>query len=86
MAGILRLHSALGLGPALLDFAERLRALGHVWEAPDYYEGWVFDDEDSGVGDHVSPGRGHLFTDLGGPHADSLATASTLSCIDAFLR
>lgn len=49
MAGILLLHSALGLRPAVLDFAERLRSLGHAVEAPDYYEGRVFDDEDSGI-------------------------------------
>ncbi|KRE42973.1 dienelactone hydrolase family protein [Knoellia sp. Soil729] len=183
MAAILLLHSALGLRPAVVDFAERLRELGHVVEAPDYYEGRVFDDEGSGIAhrdahpeyfervralasrlpadtalagfslgawfaqrlaagrphaaaailmhsaapargawpgvpvqvhrravdpwidpsdvaslgaavrasgaafeDHVSPGRGHLFTDLGGPDADSLTTASTLTRIDAFLR
>lgn len=183
MSGILLLHSALGLRPAVLDFAERLRSLGHVVEAPDYYEGRVFDDEDSGIAhrdahpeyfehvralasqlpadtvlagfslgawfaqrlaakrplagaaillhsaapargpwsgvpvqvhryaadpwvdpadvaalgaavaasgaafeDHVTPGAGHLFTDLAGPDGDEVATASTLERIDAFLH
>jgi dienelactone hydrolase len=182
MATILLLHSALGLRPAVLDFAEGLRELGHVVEAPDYYEGRVFDDEACGIGhreahpeyfehvralasqlppdtvlagfslgawfaqrlaakrpaaraaillhsaapargawsgvpvqvhrhavdpwidpsdvaslacavrargapfeDHVTPGTGHLFTDLGGPDADSAATATTIARIDRFL-
>lgn len=49
MAHILLLHSALGLRPGVLDFAERLRALGHRVEAPDYYRGHVFEDESGGV-------------------------------------
>ncbi|MEO7270008.1 MAG: dienelactone hydrolase family protein, partial [Knoellia sp.] len=49
MAGILLLHSALGLRPAVLEFAERLRDLGHEVDAPDYYEGHVFEDEAEGI-------------------------------------
>lgn len=182
MASILLLHSALGLRPAVLDFAARLSDLGHVVHAPDYYEGHVFDDERAGIAhrdahpeyfdtvravaaelpagavfagfslgawfaqrivarrpdagaaillhsaapprgtwpgvpvqvhrhesdpwvdpadvralgkavtasgvpfeDHVTPGRGHLFTDLAGPDADVEATTATLSRIDEFL-
>lgn len=36
--------------------------------------------------DHVTPGHGHLFTDLDGPDADPEATAATVTRIDAFLR
>lgn len=183
MAQILLLHSALGLRPAVLGFADRLRERGHHVDAPDYYEGNVFDDEAEGIAhrdahpeyfdhvralaadlpagtafvgfslgawfaqrlaakrpgasaaiflhsagaprgewsgvpvqvhrysmdpwidpadvlalgtavtasgtvfeDHVTAGRGHLFTDLDGPDADVDATASTLERIDAFLR
>ncbi|MFC7490747.1 MULTISPECIES: dienelactone hydrolase family protein [unclassified Knoellia] len=183
MARILLLHSALGLGPAVLEFAERLRELGHEVDTPDYYEGHLFDDEAAGIAhrdahpeyfgsvraaaaelpagtvyagfslgawfaqrivsgradagaaillhsaapppgawtgvpvqvhrhatdpwidpaevralgeavtasgatfeDHVTPGRGHLFTDLAGPDADVDATARTLVRIDNFCR
>jgi len=183
MANFLLLHSALGLRPAVLDFAEQLRDLGHVVEAPDYYEGHVFDDEECGIAhrdahpeyfehvralashlppdtvlagfslgawfaqrlaakrpearaaillhsaapargawsgvpvqvhrhavdpwidprhvdslrsaveasgalfeDCVTPGTGHLFTDLDGPDADSVARQSALARIDAFVR
>jgi dienelactone hydrolase len=183
MARILLLHSALGLRPAVLEFAERLRELGHEVDAPDFYEGNVFEDEAPGIAhrdahpeyfdhvraiaqelsadtvlagfslgswfaqrlatrrpraraaillhsagaprgdwsgvpvqvhrhavdpwiepadvgalgaavtasgapfeDHVTPGRGHLFTDLAGPDADAAATAATLERIDTFLR
>jgi dienelactone hydrolase len=42
-------HSALGVGPAVLDWAERLRGEGHEVETPDVYDGAVFDDLDEGV-------------------------------------
>jgi len=183
MARILLLHSALGLRRAVLDFADRLRDLGHAVDAPDFYAGHVFDDEAAGIAhrdahpeyfdhvraiaqslpddtvlagfslgswfaqrlaakrpqaraaillhsagaprgdwsgvpvqvhrhavdpwieptdiaalgdavtasgapfeDHVTPGQGHLFTDLDGPDADAAATALTLERIDHFLR
>ncbi|MFC7485754.1 dienelactone hydrolase family protein [Knoellia sp. CPCC 206453] len=183
MARILLLHSALGLRPAVGDFAERLRELGHHVEAPDFYEGHVFDDEAAGIAhrdahpeyfdhvraiaaelpadtafagfslgswfaqrlaakrpearaaillhsagapkghwsgvpvqlhrhavdpwidpsdvaglgeavgasgavfeDHITPGQGHLFTDLDGPDGDVQATARTIERIDSFLR
>jgi dienelactone hydrolase len=37
-------HSALGLRPALLRWAVRLRAAGHVVHTPDLYDGEVFND------------------------------------------
>lgn len=183
MTRILLLHSALGLRPSVLDFAERLRGRGHDVAAPDFYEGHVFDNEPEGIAhrdahpeyfdhvrdlaaglptdtafagfslgswfaqrlaarrpdaraaillhsagaprgdwsgvpvqvhryasdpwidpidvvalgeavtasgaafeDHVTPGEGHLFTDLEGPDANADATTATLERIDAFLR
>lgn len=49
MSHILLLHSALGLRPAVGEFADRLRVLGHHVETPDYYAGHVFDDEPAGI-------------------------------------
>ena len=49
MAHIVLFHSALGLRPAVTDFADRLRALGHTVDAPDYYDGNVFDNEKKGI-------------------------------------
>jgi dienelactone hydrolase len=46
---VILFHSALGLRPAVLDWAERLRAEGHDVETPDLYDGAVFDDLDEGV-------------------------------------
>ena len=37
-------HSAYGLRPAIIDFADRLRAAGHQVHAPDLYDGEVFSD------------------------------------------
>jgi dienelactone hydrolase len=37
-------HPALGLRPAVLRWAERLRAAGHVVHTPDLYDGEVFSD------------------------------------------
>lgn len=182
MARVLLLHSALGLRPAVLDFAEHLRRRGHHVDAPDFYEGHVFTDEAAGIAhrdahpeyfehvralaealpvdtvlagfslgawfaqrlaakrpearaaillhsaasprgawsgvpvqvhryasdpwidpanvgalgvavaasgvafeDHVTPGKGHLFTDLDGPNADPAATTATLERVDTFI-
>jgi dienelactone hydrolase len=185
MSHILLLHSALGLRPAVRDFADRLRALGHTVDTPDYYDGRVFEDQAAGIAyrdeigpkdllarlapaleslpneavlagfslgsafaqnlarkrpdaqavillhsvaaprgewsgqpvqvhryaqdswidpadmaalgaavrtsgasfeDHVVPGKGHLFTDLGTPDGDAAATDATIEQIDALLR
>jgi dienelactone hydrolase len=36
-------HSVLGLRPGLLQWADRLRAAGHMVHAPDLYDGHVFE-------------------------------------------
>jgi dienelactone hydrolase len=42
-------HSALGLRPSVLKFAESLREDGHTVVTPDLYEGRVFDELDAGA-------------------------------------
>ena len=49
MAEILLLHSALGLRAAVGEYADLLRAGGHVVRTPDFYDGKVFDDQDAGI-------------------------------------
>ncbi len=49
-AEVVLFHSLLGLRPALLDWAERLRARGHVVHTPDLYGGRVFDDMPTAAG------------------------------------
>lgn len=49
MAEILLFHHALGLTPGCRDFADQLRAVGHMVHTPDLYEGTSFVDLDEGV-------------------------------------
>ena len=42
-------HSAYGLRPAVLDFAERLRSAGHTVVTPDLYDGEVFIDRTDAI-------------------------------------
>jgi dienelactone hydrolase len=42
-------HSALGLRPAVYEFADRLRAEGHTVHTPDSFEGEVFDSLEDGM-------------------------------------
>lgn len=49
MATILLMHSALGLRPAVTEFADELRARGHDVTTPDYYDGHIFDSERDGI-------------------------------------
>jgi dienelactone hydrolase len=46
---IVLFHSVLGLRPAVLEWAERLRACGHAVYTPDLYDGEVFDDLATGM-------------------------------------
>lgn len=59
MSTILLLHSAFGLRPAVLRFADALRERGHDVVAPDYYAGNVFDDSCAGLShrDDVGPAQ-----------------------------
>ncbi len=43
------LHSAMGLRPAIGEFADLLRAGGHTVNTPDFYQGAVFDDPLEGM-------------------------------------
>jgi len=49
MATVVLFHSALGLRPAVHDFADALRAAGHEVHTPDYYDGETFDTVEDGV-------------------------------------
>ncbi len=62
MSDILLLHSALGLRPAVHDFAEALREAGHTVYTPDFYDGHVFDDQRAGLAYRDEIGAGTLFT------------------------
>lgn len=42
-------HSAYGLRPAIIEFAARLRAAGHVVHTPDLYNGEVFSDRNDAI-------------------------------------
>jgi dienelactone hydrolase len=46
---IVLFHSTLGLRPAVLDFADRLRAAGHTVHTPDLFEGALFDSLEEGM-------------------------------------
>jgi dienelactone hydrolase len=49
---IVLFHSVLGLRPAVLEWAERLRGAGHRVHTPDLYDGAVFDDYEA-AGRHL---------------------------------
>ncbi|WP_446665851.1 dienelactone hydrolase family protein [Flexivirga sp. B27] len=59
MSTVLLLHSAFGLRPAVLRFADALREHGHEVVTPDYYGGNVFDDTCAGLShrDDVGPAQ-----------------------------
>jgi dienelactone hydrolase len=42
-------HSAYGLRPAVIDFADKLRLAGHTVHTPDLYDGEVFSDRNEVV-------------------------------------
>jgi len=46
---IVLFHSALGLRPGVVAFADRLRALGHTVHTPDLFDGEVFTDLEAGA-------------------------------------
>ncbi|MGY4718916.1 dienelactone hydrolase family protein [Naumannella huperziae] len=61
MSTVLLLHSALGLRPAVGDFADALRGAGHEVITPDFYDGQVFDDTAGGIGYRDQVGGRELF-------------------------
>jgi dienelactone hydrolase len=42
-------HSAYGLRPAIVEFADKLRAAGHIVHTPDLYDGEVFSDRNDAI-------------------------------------
>ena len=42
-------HSAMGLTPGVISFADQLRAAGHTVHTPDYYDGQVFGNLIDGI-------------------------------------
>jgi len=42
-------HSAYGLRPAIIEFADKLRAAGYIVHTPDLYDGEVFSDRNAAV-------------------------------------
>ena len=42
-------HSAYGLRPAVIEFADRIRAAGHKVHTPDLYDGEVFSDRNDAI-------------------------------------
>lgn len=61
MAHILLLHSAIGLRPAVREFADALTERGHTLVVPDYYDGNVFEDEEEGIDYRDRVGAKELF-------------------------
>src|SRR6266567_3804653 len=47
---IVLFHSALGLRPGVLQWADRLRNAGHTVHTPDLYDGEVFEDAAGAIG------------------------------------
>jgi len=46
---VILFHSALGLRPAVREFADRLRAAGHTVYTPDLFDGEIFERLEDGV-------------------------------------
>ncbi len=63
MSDILLLHSALGLRPAVLDFARALSDAGHTVHTPDFYDGHVFDGQREGLAYRDEVGARTIFTE-----------------------
>ena len=74
MAEVVVFHHALGLTPGVLDFADDLRAGGHVVHAPDLYDGQVFDDLGRGLAYAEQVGFGEI-AERGGAAVQGLPAA-----------
>ncbi len=60
MAHVALFHSALGLRPAVVRFADALRADGHVVVTPDLFDGETFDRLEDGVAKRDAVGIAEL--------------------------
>lgn len=60
MTEIVVFHSAYGRRPAVLEFADTVRAAGHVVHVPDLYDGEVFDSLEDGIAKRDSLGMPEL--------------------------
>src|ERR1700761_5897777 len=49
MSEIVVYHSAYGLRPAIIEFADKLRAAGYLVHTPDLYDGEVFSDRNDAI-------------------------------------
>ncbi|MGD2064707.1 MAG: dienelactone hydrolase family protein [Nitrospirota bacterium] len=72
MAEVLLFHHAQGQTAGFLDFADELRAAGHVVHTPDLYEGRIFDDFEEGIAHAAKIGFG-VFMERGVSVAEDLA-------------
>src|SRR5690349_3024124 len=78
MAEVLMFHHAQGQTTGFLEFADRLRAEGHVVHTPDLFDGRTFDTVDAGVAHAQEVGFGELLsraTRAAEPLAQSLVYA-----------
>ena len=76
MTEILLFHHALGLTPGVTEFADRLRAAGHIVHTPDLYDGHTFRTVEDGVGYARETGFGTIL-ERGVGAADGLPTELT---------
>ncbi len=74
MTTVLIVHSALGLRPAVLELADRVRALGFPVVAPDLFEGAVF----AGGAQGYAAAMAHV--DTAGPGAEAALQEAYAAC------
>jgi dienelactone hydrolase len=65
MTTVILFHSSLGLGPGVVDSAERLRALGHEVVTPDTYDGFLAATIQDGIAARDRIGRPRLLDRVG---------------------
>lgn len=53
-------HTAYGLRPAIMEFADKVRAAGHIVHTPDLYDGEVFIDRNDAIRKIQELGFDHL--------------------------
>jgi dienelactone hydrolase len=70
MPEVVLFHSAYGLRPAVLDWADKLRAAGHRVHTPDLYDGQVFDNLEDALAARDAIGVPELMRRAGAAVAD----------------